>query len=198
MQRRRETVTHGHTHLTIFVNGQARVIPYGDRHTRLSGGADATRPLRRDRELLLLAAHPRGGRHHPCGVPSTTETFTLGQFFAEWGLPLSSTQVGPATGKLTVFFASTGKKPQPLQGQSGGPAAWIITRSRSTLGRRSSNRSTLPTGATSNRTAYRSPDSVVHLTGQEAEDRRRLVLQKGEMALARHQGELGPGEMTEQ
>ena len=26
------------------------------------------------------------------------------QFFAEWGLPLSSTQVGPAHGKVTAFF----------------------------------------------------------------------------------------------
>ena len=33
----------------------------------------------------------------------TTRTYTLGQFFAIWGQPLSKTQVGPATGTLTVF-----------------------------------------------------------------------------------------------
>ena len=41
--------------------------------------------------------------------PNTTQSFTLGQFFNEWGIPLSTTQVGPATGKVTVFFTSPGK-----------------------------------------------------------------------------------------
>ena len=52
-----------------------------------------------------LHTHAEDGIIH-VESPSTTETFTLGQFFAEWGIPLSSTQVGPATGKLTVFFAA--------------------------------------------------------------------------------------------
>ena len=38
------------------------------------------------------------------------QSFTLGQIFDEWGVPLSSTQVGPATGTVTVFFTSPGKK----------------------------------------------------------------------------------------
>jgi hypothetical protein len=33
----------------------------------------------------------------------TKDTYTLGQFFAIWGQPLTKTRVGPATGKLTVF-----------------------------------------------------------------------------------------------
>ena len=31
-------------------------------------------------------------------------TYTLGQFFDIWGAPLSSTQVGPATGPVTAFY----------------------------------------------------------------------------------------------
>src|SRR5581483_2066788 len=31
------------------------------------------------------------------------QTYTLGQFFDLWGQPLSSSQVGPASGPLTVF-----------------------------------------------------------------------------------------------
>ncbi len=42
--------------------------------------------------------------------PSTSQTFTLGQFFDEWGIPLSKTQVGPAKGNVTVFFTSPGSK----------------------------------------------------------------------------------------
>jgi hypothetical protein len=41
--------------------------------------------------------------------PSTSDQFTLGQIFAEWGIPLSTTQVGPANGKVTVFFTPPGK-----------------------------------------------------------------------------------------
>jgi hypothetical protein len=36
--------------------------------------------------------------------PSTSDSFTLGQFFDEWGQPLSTTQVGPARGTVTTFF----------------------------------------------------------------------------------------------
>ena len=43
--------------------------------------------------------------------PTTTQTYTLGQFFDEWGVPLSSNQVGSATGKVTAFFTAPGKKP---------------------------------------------------------------------------------------
>jgi hypothetical protein len=68
-QTNEQTLVHVHTHLTIFVNGQARVIPYG------------------------------------IGIPGV-QAINLD----EWGIPLSSTQVGPATGKVTVFFTSPGKK----------------------------------------------------------------------------------------
>jgi hypothetical protein len=105
-----KTVTHVHTHLTIFVNGQARVIPYG---VGIPGYTAVSTPegpfVETGSCFYWLHTHAEDGIIH-VESPSTSETFTLGQFFAEWGLPLSSTQVGPATGKLTVFFAAPGKK----------------------------------------------------------------------------------------
>jgi hypothetical protein len=78
-QTNEQTLVHVHTHLTIYVNGQARVIPYG------------------------------------VGIPGfQAEQTSAGPFvssgscFYEWGIALDSTQVGPATGKVTVFFTSPG------------------------------------------------------------------------------------------
>jgi hypothetical protein len=105
-----KTVTHVHTHLTIFVNGQARVIPYG---VGIPGYEAVQTPdgpfVETGSCFYWLHTHAEDGIIH-VESPSTTETFTLGQFFAEWGLPLSSTQVGPATGNETVFFTAPGKK----------------------------------------------------------------------------------------
>ncbi len=99
-----KTVTHVHTHLTIFVNGKAKVIPYG---IGIPGFTPTSTPqgafVTNGSCYYWLHAHANDGIIH-VESPSTTEVFHLGQFFAEWGQPLSSTQVGPATGKETVFF----------------------------------------------------------------------------------------------
>jgi len=94
------TATHVHTHLAIFVNGQAKQIPAG---IGIPGYPTS--------ENCLYWMHS----HYPDGIihiesPNTTDTYTLGQWFDEWGIPLSTTQVGPAKGKVTVFFTSPGKK----------------------------------------------------------------------------------------
>jgi hypothetical protein len=105
-----KTVTHVHTHLTVFVNGKARVIPYG---IGIPGYQAVQTPdgafVETGSCFYWLHTHAEDGIIH-VESPSTSETFTLGQFFAEWGIPLSSTQVGPVAGKLTVFFAAPGKK----------------------------------------------------------------------------------------
>jgi hypothetical protein len=106
-----QTVVHVHTHLTIFVNGQARVIPYGIgipgfQAVSLPGGPF----VETGSCFYWLHVHADDGIVH-IESPSTSASFTLGQFFQEWGVPLSTTQVGPATGKVTVFFTSPGKKP---------------------------------------------------------------------------------------
>ncbi|HSZ38233.1 MAG TPA: hypothetical protein VK773_14150 [Acidimicrobiales bacterium] len=117
-----KTVAHVHTHLTIFVNGQSRVIPYG---VGIPGfQAEATNPpapagpgpfVVTGTCFYWLHVHTLDGIVH-IESPSKTQGFTLGQFFDEWGVPLSTTQVGPATGKVTVFFTSPGKSPKLYTG----------------------------------------------------------------------------------
>jgi hypothetical protein len=105
-----QLVEHVHTHLTIFVNGQSRVIPYGI-------GVPGAEPVATAHGAFVetgscfywLHTHQEDGIIH-VESPTVGLSFTLGQFFAEWGIPLNSKQVGPATGKLTVFFTAPGKK----------------------------------------------------------------------------------------
>jgi hypothetical protein len=93
------------------VNGQARVIPYGVGIPGFQAVSTAAGPFVETGSCFYwLHVHADDGIIH-IESPSTTMTFTLGQFFQEWGVPLSTTQVGPATGKVTVFFSSPGKKP---------------------------------------------------------------------------------------
>jgi hypothetical protein len=105
-----QLVSHVHTHLTIFVNGKAQVIPYG---IGVPGAQAVQTPhgafVETGSCFYWLHTHQEDGIIH-VESPSTSLNFTLGQFFAEWGIPLNATQVGPVTGKLTVFFAAPGKK----------------------------------------------------------------------------------------
>jgi hypothetical protein len=106
-----QTVVHVHTHLTIFVNGKAQVIPYGIGIPGFQAVNTSAGPFVETGSCFYwLHVHADDGIIH-IESPSTTQTFTLGQFFQEWGIPLSTTQVGPATGNVTVFFTSPGKKP---------------------------------------------------------------------------------------
>ena len=99
-----QTVTHVHTHLTIFVDGKAKVIPYGIGIPGFQAVSTPQGPFVETGTCFYwLHTHAEDGIIH-IESPSLTEHFTLAQFFAEWGLPLSSTQVGPATGKVTTFF----------------------------------------------------------------------------------------------
>jgi hypothetical protein len=103
-----QLVAHFHTHLTIYVNGQARVIPYGIgipgfETTPIKGGPF----VGSGNCYYWLHTHADDGIIH-IESPVRTDQFTLGQFFEEWGIPLSSTQVGPATGKVTVFLTVPG------------------------------------------------------------------------------------------
>jgi hypothetical protein len=105
-----QTKVHVHTHLTIFVNGKARVIPYGIGIPGAGAVSSAAGPFVETGSCFYwLHVHANDGIIH-IESPSTTESFTLGQFFDEWGIPLSKTQVGSAKGPVTVFFTAPGKK----------------------------------------------------------------------------------------
>jgi hypothetical protein len=104
-----KTVVHVHTHLTIFVNGKQQVIPYGIGIPGFQAVQIQGQPFVETGSCFYwLHVHAYDGIVH-VESPTTSQGYTLGQFFDEWGIPLSSTQVGSATGKVTVFFTSPGK-----------------------------------------------------------------------------------------
>lgn len=95
---------HIHAHLTVFVEGAARQIPYGigiapprmgtktpDGYFVTSGSCFA-----------WLHTHAADGILH-IESPSP-KTYTLGDFFGIWHQPLGRNRVGPALGPVTAFF----------------------------------------------------------------------------------------------
>lgn len=106
---------HVHAHLDIFINGQHILVPAGI-------GIDIDNPGVHSGPILGHTGY--GGIDPPCDVPcisplhthdvsgvlhtesSTRKYNTLGQFFTEWGQPLSATQVGTYKSPATpiVFF----------------------------------------------------------------------------------------------
>ncbi len=115
-QTNEQLVLHVHTHLTIFVNGQARVIPYGIGIPGFQAQQAQGGPFVSTGSCFYwLHVHANDGIIH-IESPSTSDSFTLGQFFNEWGIPLSKTQVGSATGDVTVFFTSPGQSPKLYTG----------------------------------------------------------------------------------
>ncbi len=97
-----QVVYHIHAHLAVYVNGQPRKIPLGVGIVepvvqQTSNGPFASA----SRCYYWLHTHTTDGIIH---IESPSQrTYTLGQFFDIWRQPLSPTQVGPATGRLTVF-----------------------------------------------------------------------------------------------
>jgi hypothetical protein len=95
---------HIHAHLTIFVNGKAEQIPFGvGIGIPISGVNTTVGPFVTVGACFMwLHTHAADGIIH---IESPTQTtYTLGQFFAVWGLKLSTAQVGPAKGKVTTFY----------------------------------------------------------------------------------------------
>jgi hypothetical protein len=96
---------HVHAYVTVFVNGSRRRIPAGVGITRpfvverlpsgifIDGGVANC--------LYWLHTHAYDGIVH-VEAPKKG-TFTLGQFFAIWNQPLTTSQVGPAKGPVVVF-----------------------------------------------------------------------------------------------
>ena len=97
-----QTLFHIHTHLTIFVNGQQRQVPAG---IGIPGAVATQTPqgpfIDSGTCFYWLHTHAADGIIH---IESPVKrTYTLGEFFDEWEQPLSSSQAGPAHGKVTVI-----------------------------------------------------------------------------------------------
>jgi hypothetical protein len=98
-----QTLFHVHTHLTIFVNGAPRQVPYG---IGIPGGQvtqSAQGPFVGSGSCFYwLHTHAADGIIH---IESPVQrTYTLGDFFDIWHQPLGPDQVGPVHGKVTAFY----------------------------------------------------------------------------------------------
>jgi hypothetical protein len=98
-----QTLFHIHAHLTIFVNGAPRQVPAG---IGIPGAAmqDTTAgPFAGAGNCFYwLHTHSADGIIH---IESPVHrTYTLGDFFDEWGLSLGPSQVGPAKGHVVVIY----------------------------------------------------------------------------------------------
>ncbi|HEX4087391.1 MAG TPA: hypothetical protein VHZ33_01680 [Trebonia sp.] len=97
-----QTVFHIHTHLTIFVNGQPRQVPPAIGIPNGVAEQTATGPFIDSGTCFYwLHTHAADGIIH---IESPVQrTYTLGEFFDEWGQTLGPDQVGPAKGKVTAI-----------------------------------------------------------------------------------------------
>jgi hypothetical protein len=97
-----QTVFHIHTHLTIFVNGQQRQVPAAIGIPGAVAQQTNAGPFVDSGTCFYwLHTHAADGIIH---IESPVErTYTLGEFFDEWGQPLGPGQVGPAKGTVTAI-----------------------------------------------------------------------------------------------
>ena len=104
-----QLVFHIHAHLAIYVNGEQKLIPYGvgivppyQLQTIPAGNPSAGSSfVGGGSKFYWLHTHDETGVIH---IESPKqETFTLGQFFDEWGQQLGPDVVGPAHGHVTVL-----------------------------------------------------------------------------------------------
>jgi hypothetical protein len=98
-----QTIFHIHAHLTVFVNGSARQIPAGIGIPGAQTQNTAQGPFISSGTCFYwLHTHAADGIVH---IESPVHrTFTLGDFFDEWGQPLGLNQVGPARGPVTAIY----------------------------------------------------------------------------------------------
>jgi hypothetical protein len=98
-----QVLFHIHAHLTLFVNGSPRQVPAG------IGIPDAKAQNTPQGEFIgsgtcfyWLHTHAADGIIHT--ESPIHRTYTLGNFFDEWGQPLGPDQVGPAKGHVTALY----------------------------------------------------------------------------------------------
>jgi hypothetical protein len=102
-QNSEQTLFHIHAHLTIFVNGAQRQVPAGVGIPGSTVQNSANGPVASGGSCLYwLHTHAPDGIIH---VESPVHrTYTLGDFFGEWGQPLSPSQLGPVSGRVIALY----------------------------------------------------------------------------------------------
>jgi hypothetical protein len=98
-----QTLFHIHAHLTIFVNGSARQVPAGIGIPGAQAQSTPDGPFI-DSGTCFYWLHT----HAPDGIihieSPVHRTYTLGNFFDEWGQPLGTGRAGPATGHVVALY----------------------------------------------------------------------------------------------
>ena len=98
-----QVLFHIHAHLTVFVDGTARRVPYGIGIPGAQVSPTRVGPfVGAGTCFYWLHTHAADGIVH---IESPVKrTYTLGNFFDLWGQTLSSTEVGPARGTVTALY----------------------------------------------------------------------------------------------
>jgi hypothetical protein len=102
-QRAEQVLFHIHAHLTVFVDGTPRRIPYGIGIRNAHVLPTPAGPYVAIGSCFYwLHTHAADGIIH---IESPVQrTYTLGDFFDVWGQKLTRTQVGPAGGTVTGLY----------------------------------------------------------------------------------------------
>ena len=90
-----QVLFHVHAHLAMYINGQQKLLPYGVGIVppyQLQQTADGPF-VAGGTKYYWLHTHDESGVIH-IESPDAKATFTLGQFFTEWQVPLSANQLG--------------------------------------------------------------------------------------------------------
>lgn len=109
------TLFHIHIHLAIYLDGQEQQVPFGIGIAEPWQVADTRQGqfVEDGSCFYWLHTHTADGVVH---IESPVRrTFTLGDFFAVWQQPLSTTQVGPAQGPVIVYVNGTRTTIDPSQ-----------------------------------------------------------------------------------
>jgi hypothetical protein len=98
-----QVLFHIHAHLTVFVDGRPRRVPYG---IGIPGAQVSPTPagpfVTAESCFYWLHTHAADGIIHT--ESPVQRTYTLGDFFDVWGQKLSRTEVGPARGTVTALY----------------------------------------------------------------------------------------------
>ena len=98
-----QVLFHIHAHLTIIVNGSPRQVPAAigipEPHAQNSPQGPF---VSSGKCFYWLHTHAADGIIHT--ESPIHRTYTLGNFFDEWGQPLGPSQVGPAKGHVTAIY----------------------------------------------------------------------------------------------